>query len=53
MSLSSGLSVKFAQNQAGHSKTQTTLDIYARYHQDMRKKGMEVLNEIFSQRKQM
>ena len=53
MSLSSGLSVKFAQNQAGHSKAQTTLDIYARYNQDMRKKGMEVLNEIFSQRKQM
>lgn len=35
MSLSSGLSVKFAQNQAGHSKAQTTLDIYARYNQDM------------------
>lgn len=48
--LENGLSVKFAQNQAGHSKSQTTLDVYARNNKGMNKKAMEVLNEIFSKR---
>ncbi len=50
MALSSGLSIKFVQNQAGHSKAQTTLDIYASCNKAMKKQAMEVLNEKFSQR---
>ena len=52
-SLSNGLSVKFAQGQAGHKQSKTTLDEYARNNDAMKKKAMEVLNEIFSQRKHM
>ena len=51
--LESGLSIKFAQNQAVHSRVQTTLDIYARNNKRMKKKAMEVLNDIFSKRKHM
>lgn len=48
--LSSGLSIKFAQTQAGHRKAQTTLDVYAKNNNDMKKSAMEVLNEKFSKR---
>lgn len=53
LSLSNDLGVKFAQKQAGHKKSQTTLDIYARCNNDMNKKAREVLNEIFTQRQRM
>ena len=53
LTLSNNLGVKFAQKQAGHKKSQTTLDIYARCNNDMKKKAREVLNEIFTQRQQM
>ncbi len=47
MSLSSGLSVKFAQNQVGHARAETTLNIYARNNKDMIKSAMTTLNGIF------
>ena len=51
--LGNGLPTKFAQRQAGHKKSQTTLDIYARCNNDMNKKARAILNEIFSQRNHM
>lgn len=48
MVLSSGLSVKFAQNQVGHSKTETTLNVYARNNDDMVNTAQFVINDIFS-----
>lgn len=53
LSLSNDLGVKFAQKQAGHKKSQTTLDVYANCNNDMNKKARVVLNGIFSQRKRM
>ena len=50
MVLSSGLSVKFAQNQAGHAKSETTLNIYARNNTDMIEKATEKIGNIFSQK---
>lgn len=47
MVLSSGLSVKFAQNQVGHARAETTLNIYARNNGDMVKNATERLNNIF------
>lgn len=47
MVLSNGLSVKFAQNQAGHSKAETTTNIYARNNTDMINKAQDVMNNIF------
>ncbi len=53
LSLSNDLGIKFAQSQAGHKKSQTTLDVYAKCNNDMNKKARVVLNEIFSQRNHM
>lgn len=47
MTLSSGLSVKFTQNQLGHSKSDTTLNIYARNNKDMIELATNYLNNIF------
>ncbi len=50
MVLSSGLSVKFAQNQAGHAKSETTLNIYARNNSDMVARATEKIGNIFSKK---
>lgn len=50
MILSSGLSVKFAQNQAGHAKSETTLNVYARNNDDMIAKATERIGDIFSKK---
>ena len=50
MVLSSGLSVKFAQNQAGHSQSETTLNVYARNNKDMVNKATECIENIFSKK---
>ena len=47
MVLSSGLSIKFAQNQAGHSKSETTLNVYAHNNLDMINFATNQLNGIF------
>jgi integrase len=47
MLLSSGLSPKFAQNQVGHAKTQTTLDVYAQNNADMIGIAEEKIGKIF------
>lgn len=47
MTLSSGLSVKFTQNQLGHAKSDTTLNIYARNNHDMISMATNQLNSIF------
>ena len=48
MVLSRGLSPKFAQNQVGHSKTETTLNVYAQNNRDMVDTARFVINDIFS-----
>jgi len=52
MVLSSGLSVKFAQNQVGHARTETTLNVYARNNQDMIIAATNQLNGIFKKYEQ-
>lgn len=47
MVLSTGLSIKFAQNQVGHSKSETTLNIYARNNSDMITKATDQIETIF------
>ena len=47
MILSSGLSVKFAQNQVGHARTETTLNVYARNNDDMITNATNTLNTFF------
>jgi integrase len=47
MTLSSGLSVKFTQNNVGHARTETTTNIYARNNDDMINNAKEVINNIF------
>ena len=42
LSLSNDLGVKFTQKQAGHKKSQTTLDVYATCNNDMDKKASGV-----------
>lgn len=49
MTLSSGLSVKFTQNNVGHSRAETTTNIYARNNDDMINVAKEKMNTIFSQ----
>ena len=46
--LSSGLSIKFTQNNVGHARAETTTNIYARNNADMINKAKVVLNSIFS-----
>ena len=48
MILSSGLSPKFAQNNVGHSRIQTTLDIYAQNNADMVEQATTKINNIFN-----
>lgn len=50
MILSSGLSIKFAQNQAGHSKSEKTLNVYARNNSDMITAATERIGNIFSEK---
>jgi integrase len=45
--LSSGLSGKFAQNQAGHEDSSTTFNIYAQNSKAGINKAMDVLNDMF------
>ena len=52
MILSSGLSVKFAQNQVGHARTETTLNVYARNNDDMIINATNQLNSIFKKNQQ-
>lgn len=52
-SLANGLSIKFAQEQAGHQKSGTTLDTYAKVNNTMVSKAMEVLNNVYSKRHEM
>ena len=47
MILSSGLSPKFAQNNVGHSRIQTTLDIYAQNNADMVEQATTKINNNF------
>lgn len=49
--LSSGLSIKFTQNNVGHARAETTTNIYARNNADMINKAKVVLNSIFSDSK--
>lgn len=49
MTLSSGLSVKFAQNNVGHARCETTTNIYARNNDDMINVAKEKINTIFSE----
>lgn len=51
MTLSSGLSIKFTQNNVGHARAETTTNIYARNNADMIKNAQSVLNDIFSSSK--
>ena len=46
--ISSGLSIKFTQNNVGHARAETTTNIYARNNSDMINKAKIVLNSIFS-----
>lgn len=50
--LTSGLSVKFAQNQLGHAKAETTMNIYMRNNADMINQAMQCLNGIFTDKNQ-
>lgn len=52
MVLSSGLSVKFAQNQVGHARTETTLNVYAQNNSDMILAATNQLNNIFEKNQQ-
>lgn len=47
MTLSSGISVKFTQNNVGHAKAETTTDIYAQNNNDMIQNAKETINNIF------
>lgn len=48
IALEHGASIKFIQNQLGHAKSQTTLDVYMKNNQDMINKALGVLNGVFS-----
>lgn len=48
MTLSSGLSIKFTQNNVGHARAETTTNIYARNNSDMIENAKTVLNSIFT-----
>lgn len=50
MVLSNGLSIKFAQNQVGHAKSETTLNVYARNNKDMIEKATIQIGSIFSKK---
>jgi integrase len=49
--IASGLSVKFTQNQLGHAKAETTMNIYMRNNADMINNAMHRLNNIFAEEK--
>lgn len=51
MVLASGLSCKFAQNQVGHARTETTLNVYAQNNKDMIENAQDKLNSIFDNSK--
>lgn len=48
IALEHGASIKFIQNQLGHAKTQTTLDVYMKNNQDMINKALGGLNGVFN-----
>lgn len=45
--LSNNLSGKFAQNQVGHSKWETTYNVYAKNNKDMVTRAMNKINNVF------
>lgn len=47
MTISSGLSIKFTQNNVGHSRTETTTNIYLKNNDDMIRLAKEKINDIF------
>lgn len=46
IALDRGASIKFVQNQLGHAKSQTTLDVYARNNTDMIEKALCEMNGV-------
>lgn len=46
IALNRGASIKFVQNQLGHAKSQTTLDVYARNNTDMIGRALEGMNGV-------
>ncbi len=46
-----GASIKFIQNQLGHQKAETTLNIYMKNNQDMVDKALKEMNGIFTDEK--
>ena len=48
IALSRGASIKFVQNQLGHAKAQTTLDIYMKNNDDTIKNALEQMNGVFT-----
>ena len=48
--LANGLSIKFAQDQVGHAKSETTLNVYSRNNEDMIKNAIGRIENIFSKK---
>ena len=48
IALEHGASIKFIQNQLGHAKAQTTLDIYMKNNDDTIKNALEQMNGVFT-----
>lgn len=50
MTLSQGLSIKFTQNQVGHSRSEVTLNTYAKNNKDMINGATKCIENIFSKK---
>ncbi len=50
LSLAEGLSIKFTQNQLGHAKSETTLNVYARNNIDMVNRATERIGNVFARK---
>lgn len=50
MTLSQGLSIKFTQNQVGHSRSEVTLNTYAKNNKDMINGATECIGNIFQKK---
>ena len=48
IALEHGASIKFIQNQLGHAKAETTLDIYMKNNKDMINKALQQLDGVFT-----
>ena len=46
--INNGVHIKYVQNQMGHSKIKTTLDVYGHLLPDSNPIAMDVLNKIYS-----